>query len=122
MGMNWTDGGAAQCCGSGMFYPGSDHILIPDPGSVSKHFFIPDPEAYMISGMQTSFFLASYAFRSNVLVILKKDPGSGKKIRPGSGSRNCITGTATNFCGGFYEITYEVGCWVVPVVDIYRNF
>jgi hypothetical protein len=36
-----------QCCGSGMFYPGS----------------------YMKSGMQTYFFLASYAFRSKVLVL-----------------------------------------------------
>jgi hypothetical protein len=61
------------------------------PGSGSKHFFIPVPGSYMKSGMQTYFFLAFYAFRSKVLVlvipVVKKirDP---EKIHPGSGSRN----------------------------------
>jgi hypothetical protein len=33
----------SQCCGTGMFLPGSgsDHFLIPDPGSGTKHFFQP---------------------------------------------------------------------------------
>jgi hypothetical protein len=46
----------------------------PDPGSGSEHFFIPDTGSYMKSGMQTYFSLASYAFRSKVLVsvIVKK--------------------------------------------------
>jgi hypothetical protein len=50
-----------------------------------KHYFIPDPESYMKGGMQTYFFLASYAFRSKVLVFVIV-----KKIRirvPGTGSR-----------------------------------
>jgi hypothetical protein len=64
-----------------------------NPGSVSDHFLIPDPDprifhpgSYVKSGMQTYFFLAAYAFRRKVLVlvIVKKirDP---EKIRPGSG-------------------------------------
>jgi hypothetical protein len=78
------------------------------PVSGSKHFFILDPGSYIKSGRQTSFFLASYAFRNKVLVIVKKirDPRSGKnssriqipggtvkkirdleKIHPRSGSR-----------------------------------
>jgi hypothetical protein len=49
------------------------------PGSGSKHFFITDPEYYMNSGMLTHFFLASYGFRSKVLVFQsQKNPGSGK--------------------------------------------
>jgi hypothetical protein len=54
-----------------------------DPGSGSDHFLITDPVSYMKSGMQTYFLLASYAFRSKVLVIVKKilDP---EKIPPGS--------------------------------------
>jgi hypothetical protein len=38
---------------------------------------------YMKSGMQTYFFLASYAFRSKVLDPIR-DPISGKQIHPGS--------------------------------------
>jgi hypothetical protein len=54
-----------------------------DPGSGADHFLIPDPGSYMKIVMQTYFFLASYAFRSKVLVIVIKirDPG---KILPGS--------------------------------------
>jgi hypothetical protein len=83
-----------QCCGSGMFYPGcftldpgSDHFLIPDPPDPDPNIF--HPGSHMKSGMQTYFFLASYASRSKVLdiVIVKKirdpekftpdpDPGS----------------------------------------------
>jgi hypothetical protein len=57
-----------------MFSPGSriltDHFLLPDPGSGSKIFFIPYPGSYMKSGMQTFFFLASYAFRNKLLVLI----------------------------------------------------
>jgi hypothetical protein len=51
---------------------GSDNFHIADPGS--KHFFILDPGSYIKSGMQTYFFVASYGFRSKVivLVIVKK--------------------------------------------------
>jgi hypothetical protein len=45
------------------------------PGSVSKHFFIPDPGSYMKSGMQT-FFLAYSGFRSKALFLV-----TVKKIR-----------------------------------------
>jgi hypothetical protein len=79
-----------QCCGSGMFYPGSgsDHFLIldPDPNIFSSG-------SYVKSGMQTNFFLASYAFGSKVLVlaIVKKigDPRCGirKKFMPDNSSR-----------------------------------
>jgi hypothetical protein len=54
------------------------------PGSGTKHFFIPDP-SYMKSGMQTYFFLASYASRGKVFVIVKKIRDLEKM--PGSGSR-----------------------------------
>jgi hypothetical protein len=39
---------------------------------------IPDLRSYIQSGLQTYFFLASYGFRSKVLVlvVVKKDPGS----------------------------------------------
>jgi hypothetical protein len=68
-----------------MFYPGSGHLLIPDHGSGSKQFFIPDPRSYMQSGMQTYFFLASYAFRSKVLALLiVKKIRDQEKIHPGS--------------------------------------
>jgi hypothetical protein len=57
---------------------GSDNFLISNPGFGSKHFFIAG--AYMKSGMQTYFFLDSYAFRTKVpvLVLVKKtwDPES----------------------------------------------
>jgi hypothetical protein len=43
----------------------------PDPGSGSKKFFyIPGPGSYMKSGMQTYFFLASFAFRRKVLAFV----------------------------------------------------
>jgi hypothetical protein len=60
-----------QCCGSGMFYPGSEH-LFPDPESASgsKHFFILDLGSYMKGGMDAHFFLASYGFRSKILVLV----------------------------------------------------
>jgi hypothetical protein len=66
----------------------------------------------MKSGMQTSFFLASYAFRNKVLVIVKKiwDPRSGiqKQIHPGSGSATLeVNAVLLNFCNwkqrGFYK-------------------
>jgi hypothetical protein len=69
-----------QCCGSGMFYPGSgsDQFLILDPGSGSKNFF--HPGSYMKSGMQTYryFFLFLMLSGANfwVLVMVKKDLGS----------------------------------------------
>jgi hypothetical protein len=61
----------------------------------------------MKSGMQTSFFLASYGFRSKVLVlvivkkirirdsgsgkvILNPDPGGKKALDPGSGSTTLV--------------------------------
>jgi hypothetical protein len=71
----------------GCFIP--DRIRpLSHPGS--KHFFIPDPDSYMKSGMQTYryFFVASYAFRKKVLFIVKmtgiRDPEkipSGARIR-----------------------------------------
>jgi hypothetical protein len=50
-----------------MFYPGSgsDHFLIPDP---DLNIFYPG--SYMKIKMQTYFLLASYAFRSKVLVLV----------------------------------------------------
>jgi hypothetical protein len=48
-------------------------------------FFIPDPGSYMKSGMQTYSFLASYAFRGKVLVLVKKIRDPGKNF-PWSGS------------------------------------
>jgi hypothetical protein len=55
--------------------------------SGSKHFFIPDPESYMKSGTQTYVFLASYAFRSKILilVVVKKirDPDKNSSRTPG---------------------------------------
>jgi hypothetical protein len=59
----------------------------------SKHFFIQDPGSYMKSGMLTYLFLASFAFRSKVLVESKRsgirekfipDPGGKKAPDPGS--------------------------------------
>jgi hypothetical protein len=56
---------SVQCCGSGMFHPGS------------KHFFIPDPTKKWNANL---VFSCSSAFKSNVFVIVKKirDPRSGK--------------------------------------------
>jgi hypothetical protein len=68
------------------------------PGSRSKHFFILDPGSKLAYLMQTYFFLASYAFRSKVLVlvlvIVKKirDPG---KFNPGSATLIRNTGRIT---------------------------
>jgi hypothetical protein len=48
----------------------------------------------MISGLQTYFFLASYGFRSKVLVfvIFKKIPDPGSKIAPDPGSGSATLG------------------------------
>jgi hypothetical protein len=53
---------------------------VADPGCFIRIQTFFHPGSYMKVGMQTYFFLASYAFRSKVLVIVKKirDPGSGK--------------------------------------------
>jgi hypothetical protein len=60
--------------------PGSNYFLISDPESGNKHFFL-DPGSYMKSGIHTYFILASYAFRSQVLVLVMvkkvRDPGLG---------------------------------------------
>jgi hypothetical protein len=57
------------------------------PGSGSEHLF----GSYMKSGMQTYFFLASYGFRSKVLVLVivekLRDPGTGAFLPPESGIR-----------------------------------
>jgi hypothetical protein len=70
----------------GCFIPDQDPTIfssrIPDP----KMFFIPDPGFYMKNGINY-FFLASYAFRSKVLVLVRdhgteiRDP---EKIHPRS--------------------------------------
>jgi hypothetical protein len=61
--------------------PGSDHFLIPDP----NFFFILDPVSYMKSGMQAYFFLASYVYRSKVLVLrIVKNIRDPEKIHHGS--------------------------------------
>jgi hypothetical protein len=65
---------------------GSDHFLILDP---DLNIFILDPGSYMKMEYKLTrywypyFFLASYAFRSKVLVKKIRDP---EKIHPGSGS------------------------------------
>jgi hypothetical protein len=66
----------------------------------------------MKSGMQTYFFLASYAFRSNVLVlvIVKKisDPGSGKNSSripdPGGGLKAPGPGSGSATLGSIIVI------------------
>jgi hypothetical protein len=60
-----------ECCGSGMFYLGSefDLVLIPDP---DPNIFYPG--SYMKVECKLTqyryFFLAFYAFRSKVLVLV----------------------------------------------------
>jgi hypothetical protein len=46
-----------QCCGSGMFYPGSgsDHCSIPDPGD--KNHRIPDPTYFCIKAINKFYLL-----------------------------------------------------------------
>jgi hypothetical protein len=59
------------------------------PGSRVRIRTFFHPGSYIKIGMQTYFCLASYGFRSKVLVLVKKiqDPGSGKnKVHPRSGS------------------------------------
>jgi hypothetical protein len=72
-----------------MFYPGSRIRIRPFSHPGSKHIFIPDPGSYMKSGMQSYCFLASFAFRSIVFVIVKKDFGSEirKKFIPDLGGK-----------------------------------
>jgi hypothetical protein len=91
-------------------------VSVADPGC-----FIQDPDptifssqvriqtfihhgSYMKSGMQTYFFLASYAFRSKVIVLVKKKSGirDPEKTHPGSrwvkstGSRIQIRNTGSS--------------------------
>jgi hypothetical protein len=99
-----------KCTGTSVVDPGFSIRPFSHPGSGSKYFFIPDPEYLMKSGMQTYFFLASYAFRSKVLVIVKKirDP---EKTHPGSGFATLTgTGTLSNssyILGNHFEIRYQ---------------
>jgi hypothetical protein len=86
-----------QCCGSGDVLSRIRIWPLSHPGCGSKYLFIPDPGSsiYMKSEMQTYLFLASYAFRSKVLVLvivkMIRDPRSGirKKfiLDPDPGSR-----------------------------------
>jgi hypothetical protein len=68
-----------QCCGSGIFYPGSEHFLIPDPNIFSSP--IPDPTwkvecklvfflLLMLSGLEQSLSLIDSLGHG------QKDPGS----------------------------------------------
>jgi hypothetical protein len=83
---------SAQCCGSGMFYPGSrsDHWSIPDPdpGSrirgVKKHR-IPDPTSFFIKAINTFCLLIpdpDLTIAPSRIRIL--DPGGKKAPDPGS--------------------------------------
>jgi hypothetical protein len=72
-------------------------ISDPDPTIFSSRIRIQtyfNPGSYMKCGMQTYFFLVSYAFRSKVLglVILKKirDPVPGGKKVPDSDPQHCF--------------------------------
>jgi hypothetical protein len=62
---------------SGCFIPNPAIFSSRIPDSDSNIFLIPDPGSYMKSGMQTYFYLAFYAFRSKVLVLVT---GIVKKI------------------------------------------
>jgi hypothetical protein len=67
-----------QCCGSGMFYPGSDHCSTPDPGG--KKHRIPDPTYFCIKAI-------------NKFCFLIPAPGGKKALDPGSGSAILVTTT-----------------------------
>jgi hypothetical protein len=57
-----------QCCGSGMFYTGSENFSIPDLGS--KSFFYPRSyirgmkKKYWYRYITSTFFLAPYDYKS----------------------------------------------------------
>jgi hypothetical protein len=61
--------GTVQCCGSRMFYYGSEHFLIPDrdPNIFSSGI---SERSYTKSGGLSYFFLASHGVRSKVLVLV----------------------------------------------------
>jgi hypothetical protein len=67
-------------------------FFIPDPAPTIFAFRIPFPDPKICSSRilhekwiaKLPFFLASYVFRSKVMVIVKKRSGIRKKIHPGS--------------------------------------
>jgi hypothetical protein len=74
-----------QCCGPGMFYPGSGskHFLIRIQTFLSSQ--IPDPTLKWNASLGTVLFLASDGFRSKVLVlVIVKKIRDTKKIIPDS--------------------------------------
>jgi hypothetical protein len=108
-----------QCCGSGMYYPGSDHFLIPgpDPTIFSSRILQEKWNANLLFSCFLSFQEQNLSLSHSKKKKKIQDPRSGKKFIPDpvpGSTKAPDPGSATLL--GIYLIGTCTGSCILPYV------